>query len=340
MAFSMVYEGARGQTAEEIQQVFHFPKDDNIRRPNFASIYNDINREDRKSTINIANALWAQKDYPFLKEYFTTIEKYYGGKVTNLDFIKAPEKSRLTINNWVEKQTQNRIKDLIPPGGINPLTRLIITNAIYFKGEWAWKFDKNLTKEMDFKVSNTKTVKAEMMHMPNKNFRYVETANIQILEMCYMDNDLSMLILLPKDNNLQEIESLITLENLNGWKKGMLPKTINIVIIPKFKFKSHYYLNEHLSEIGMPTAFSSNADFSGMNGKTDLFISQVIHQASVEVNEEGTVASAVIRNELTIGMGGGGESIKFIADHPFIFLIQNRYTGNILFIGRVIDPTL
>jgi len=338
-ALAMTYEGARGKTAEEIQSVFHFPKDDKIRRPAFAKIYNEINKKDKKYKLSTANALWAQKDYQFLSDYFSLTEKYYGGKVTNLDFIKDPEGSRLTINSWVEEQTNNKIKDLIPRGEIDELTRLVLTNAIYFKGNWLKQFDKNNTREQDFRVSPGKTVKAQMMSLTGEEvrFNYTETDKLQILELPYDGNELSMLILLPKEDTLNYLEESLDAEKLSEWKNNLTEEQVK-VYLPKFKFETKYFMVDTLKKIGMPTAFSEYADFSGMTGKKDLFISQVIHQAFVEVNEEGTEAAAatavIMKREV------GGRIKIFNADHPFIFIIQEKKTGNILFLGRVDDPTI
>jgi len=335
VALAMTYEGARGQTAEEMQSVLHFPADPEVRRPAFARIYNQINKGGKKYKLSTANALWAQKDYPFLDEYFNTVEKYYGGKVTNLDFVGDPENSRITINKWVEAQTNNKIKDLIPEGVIDAATRLVLTNAIYFKGTWFKQFDKKNTVERDFKISPTNSVKVQMMHLDDKKakFNYTETKDLKILELPYSGGDLSMLILLPKDS-IEQLESELTIENLNNWTARLKEEEVSIYL-PRFKFETKYFMAKTLREMGMSSAFG-NADFSGMTGRRDLYISNVIHQAFVEVNEEGTeaaAATAVVMKEVAI------MKKLFNADHPFIFIIREKETGNILFLGRVSDPT-
>ncbi|RLJ04250.1 MAG: serpin family protein [Candidatus Aenigmatarchaeota archaeon] len=335
VALVMTYEGARGQTAEEMQSVLHFPADPEVRRPAFARIYNQINKRGKKYKLSTANALWAQKDYPFLDEYFNTVEKYYGGKVTNLDFVGDPENSRITINKWVEAQTNNKIKDLIPKGVIDAATRLVLTNAIYFKGTWFKQFDKKNTVERDFKISPTNSVKVQMMHLDDKKakFNYTETKDLKILELPYSGGDLSMLILLPKDS-IEQLESELTIENLNNWTARLKEEEVSIYL-PRFKFETKYFMAKTLREMGMSSAFG-NADFSGMTGRRDLYISNVIHQAFVEVNEEGTeaaAATAVVMKEAAM------MKKLFNADHPFIFIIREKETGNILFLGRVSDPT-
>jgi len=335
VALGMTYEGAKGETGEEIQSVFYFPEDENIRQPSFAKIYNQINKVDKKYELHTANALWAQKDYKFLEEYINTIEKYYVGKVTNVDFINATEDARVIINKWVEEQTNNKIKDLIPAGVLNTLTRLVLTNAIYFKGLWIKQFDKEETGEEDFKVSPEKTVKVDMMSITGEEFNYYETEELQILELLYEGEDLSMLIILPKENDLNSLEDSFSLEKLYELRNNLGVQKVDIYI-PKFKFETKYFMVKTLEEMGMPTAFSMDADFSGMDGTTDLFIANVIHQAFVDVNEEGTEAAAAtgVVMELKAAM-----PTVFRADHPFIFMIQERETGNILFLGRVVDPT-
>lgn len=338
-ALAMTYEGARGKTQEEIQAVFHFPIDDNARRNAFAEIYYEINKKDKDYTLSTANALWAEKDYQFLPEYFNLIDKYYGGKVTNLNFVREPEASRLTINNWVEEHTNNRIKDLISPGAISDLTRLILTNAVYFKGKWFKEFDPELTKEEDFKVTPGRSINVQMMNLSTKGLSYFENDQLQILELPYEGEDLSMVILLPKSSDLKNLEESLTTEKLSEWRKGLYEREVK-VYIPKFKFESKYFMAGDLTAMGMPTAFDPTADFSGMTGQKDLFISQVIHQAFVEVNEEGTEAAAATAVGMYLKAIAIPEDSKiFKADHPFIFIIEERKTGNILFLGRVNEPS-
>ena len=339
-ALAMTYEGARGQTADEMQSVLHFPKDDQTRRNDFAAIYAQINRKDKNYTLSTANALWAQKDYYFLPDYLDITGKYYGGNVTNLDYVKETEKSRLTINSWVENQTNNKIKDLIPQGEIDASTRLVLTNAVYFKGTWVKQFDKNNTHEQDFRVSPGTTVKAQMMSLIGEDavFNYTETDQAQILELPYAGNELSMLILLPKGDDINSLEESLSAENLAAWKNGMSEENVN-VYLPKYKFETKYSMTDTLKEMGMPTAFSGEADFSGMTGKKDLFISDVIHQAYVEVNEEGTEAAAATAVIMANTAVSPTNTKTFNADHPFVFLIQDKTTGAILFMGRVNNPT-
>jgi len=340
-ALAMTYEGAKGQTAEEMQSVFYFPEDDFVRRSGYANLYNEINKDDKKYKLSTANALWAEENFQFLDEYFNLINQYYDGKVTNLNFKQDSEGSRITINNWVEDKTNDKIKDLIPSGLITSMTRLVLTNAIYFKGDWVKQFNEDETRDKDFKVSSNNNVKVKMMQRTDDEsiFGYAENDQLQILEMPYSGEELSMLVILPKDNDIESLENSITNKKLSEWKKDLKEQRVNI-FIPRFKFETKYFMANTLSEMGMPTAFGA-ADFSGMTGKMDLAISQVIHQAFVEVNEEGTeaaAATAVIMEVTSVGPGGPSIPV-FMADHPFIFIIQQKDSGNILFIGRVTDPT-
>jgi len=306
-ALAMTYEGAKGKTAEEMKSIFHFPED-NILRPNFAAMYNSINKGNKAYQLSTGNALWVQQDYPFLQDYLTTVEKYYGGKAANLDFIKETEKSRQTINSFIEEQTNNKIKDLIPEEVLSPLTRLVLTNAIYFKGTWEWEFDKGDTRNQDFKITPENIVQVPMMFMePDKAMlNYADLEKLQILELPYKGDEISMLILLPKqgedydfetgevitsDYTLEDIE--LNSEKLKELKSQMKETKLDSIYLPKFEFDTKYFMADTLSKMGMPTAFNpSSADFSEMDGTRNLFISAVIHQAYVKVDEEGTEAAA------------------------------------------------
>ena len=335
-ALAMTYEGAKGKTAEEMQAVLHLPNDKEKIHSSFLKINNEINKANKEYNLSVANSLWAQKEYPFEKNYFDVVNTYYSGKVTNLDFKKDTENSRITINNWVESKTNNKIKEILSPGILTPDTKLVLTNAIYFKANWSNQFFEDNTKESQFKLNNGNTVKANIMHQAS-HFNYSETNNLQILEMDYIGNDISMLVILPKGNNLDQVEKEFSQEKLNEWKNNMQPMEVALSL-PKFKFEETYQMKDDLAQMGMPTAFTSDANFSGISSTNQLSISQVIHKTFIDVTESGTeaaAATAVVM--LTTGMP---ERPKiFNADHPFIFIIQEKKTGNILFIGRLNDPT-
>lgn len=333
-ALAIVWEGARGKTEAEMREVLHIPP---AQAPgaDFASIYNSLNRTEAGYELHTGNALWLQRDFPFLEDYLKTVQRYYAAKVANLDFVRETEKSRQIINRFIAEQTREKIKELLARGSLNKLTRLVITNAIYFKGLWKRKFDKKRTREMDFRVSSARTVKAQMMFMRSARFRYADLSTLQILELPYRDGTLSMLVLLPGEG-LAELESSLTLATLSRWKSRMKETVLDAVYLPKFELRTKYDLSRHLVNMGMATAFGARADFSGMTDRKGLFINFVIHQAYAKVDEEGTEATGAT------AVGIGVTSLRarkiFRADHPFIFLIEHRETGTILFIGRLVNP--
>ncbi|MCX6724448.1 MAG: serpin family protein [Candidatus Staskawiczbacteria bacterium] len=338
-AMSMVYEGAKGDTSSQIASVFHLP-DVKVLESSSAKIYNEINKAGKSYSLNTANALWAQKDYSFLPAYLQTVDKYYGGKLTNLDFVNNTENSRTTINKYIEDKTNNKIKDLIPQGAVDSYTRLVLTNAIYFKGNWQKQFAKADTRQEDFNVSSGKIVKADMMRLTGEDtrFKYTENDDVQVLNLPYQGNDLSMTLILPKaGKTVKDAEKYLSDQKLSGLKTDLQNTRIDIYI-PKFKLETKYFMKNDMSDMGMPSAFSDAADFSGMTGSKDLKIGDVIHQAFVQVDEEGTEAAAATAVVMTLNSAMPGTVKTFRADHPFLFVIQQNSTGNILFLGRLDNP--
>lgn len=343
-ALAITYEGARGKTADEIQSVFYFPENVSERREGYRHLNAVVNSGDSGYTLHAANALWAERTYPFLPEYVSASERFYGAKTTNLDFIGHPENSRETINRWVEGKTGDRIKDLVPAGVIDPLTRLVITNAIYFKGDWVKQFDKNKTADADFSTASGKTVTVPMMERTDEDaiYLYMENSDLQMLSMPYEHTSgrgLSMVVLLPRADSLAQVESLLNSDSLSFLEQSATSRRVK-VFLPKFTLGTKYSLPATLKAMGMQTAFSGNADFSGMDGTKNLFISDVIHQAFVDVNEEGTEAAAATAVVIRLKAAPANpEPVPvFRADHPFIFLIQDNETGAILFMGRIVNP--
>ncbi len=342
-ALAITYEGARGATADEIHRVLHLPVSDTRRREGFFRIDAGLNNGDENYTLRTANALWAEKAYPFLPEYIDIAERWYGANTTNLDFAKNPEGSRATINRWVEEKTEEKIRDLLPVGSISPATRLVITNAIYFKGTWSMQFDANKTKDEEFRTGQNRTVTVPMMQRTDEDakYRYAETATLQALEMPYAHGngtELSMLVLLPKEGNLTAAEKVLNVEEIAALQDSMARKRVK-VFFPKFGLDTEYFLSKPLAAMGMPTAFSPGADFSGMDGTKNLLISDVVHKAFVDVNEEGTEAAAATGVIMNVSAAPpGGDIPVFRADHPFIFFITEKDSGTILFAGRVINP--
>ena len=338
-ALSMAYEGARENTVVQMKDILNILQNDSVTESSFGRLYNLLNQNKEGYTINTANAFWANVDYKFLDEYINLLKSYYIAEANELDFSKNVEAAE-TINTWIEEQTKDKIKDMIKPEMLSDLTKLVLTNAIYFKGLWEKQFDPKNTFEADFKTNTLQTVKVNMMNYngKDKKFNYTETEDLKILELDYQGSDLSMIIILPKENNITLAEKQISAVNLVDWKNNLVEKEIDILQIPKFKLETEYNLNDILSDMGMTDAFSPGvADFSGMDGTNDLFISKVLHKAFIEVNEEGTEAAAA--TAIIIGTTAILEPTTFIANHPFIFLIQQKETGAVLFMGKVMDPS-
>jgi serpin B len=338
-ALAMTYAGARGQTEKEMAKVLHFSLKQEPLHSSFSKLQSYLNAIQNKGHIklSIANSLWAQKGYYFLDTFLELNKKYYGAGLNFVDFATNTEAARKTINLWVEDKTQKKIKELIKPSMINPLTTLVLCNAIYFKGDWLSKFDEKRTVDADFYISPNKTIKVPMMNQKSK-FKFKDFNDFSAIELPYEGNDLSMIIFLPKEiDGLRELEKKLTNDNVRIWidKLSNSYKSKILVSLPKFKTTSEFELANVLIKMGMPHAFR-DADFSGMTGKKDLFISKVIHKAFVNVNEEGTEAAAATA---VVALRGISKTLLFRADHPFVFLIRENKTGSILFLGRIIDPT-
>lgn len=338
-ALAMTYAGARKNTEKQMATVLNFSLDQKRLHPAFARLEAQLNAVQEKKGIelSVANALWAQKDYVFLREFLDLTEKNYGAVLNHVDFKKAHEAARRKINAWVEQKTKDKIKDLIKPGVLDALTRLVLTNAIYFKGKWASQFKKSHTKEGPFWLAPGKSVDAPMMTQ-KQDFRYMENDSVQMLELAYVGKDLSMIVLLPKKVcGLAQLESALSMENLNTWMDGLREREV-LVFLPKFKVTSQFSLSKTLSLMGMPDAFGPTADFSGMDGTKMLYISAVIHKAFVDVSEEGTEAAAATAVAMALKSTAVLAPV-FCADHPFMFVIYHNPSGTILFLGRIVDPT-
>jgi len=336
VALAMTYEGARGDTAEQMKDVLGFEQNDEISLCSFGRIYNLLNI-DAEYTLNTANALWTEKDYPFLEEYLSFIDNYYMGKATDVDFTN-PKNAADIINKWVEENTGGKIEDMLSSDDISPGTVLILSNAIYFKGSWLTQFNVEDTKDRDFEMTPNNKIQVPTMVLKDSKelFNYTETEDLQILELPYKGDAVSMIIFLPKENDITSVNQKFTSENLATWMDSMYPTVVDIYL-PKFTFKTDYNLKNMLIDIGLDIAFSSNADFSGMNGYGGLFIEKVLHKAFVEINEEGTEAAAATTVHVMESAMPEPSEI-FNADHPFTFLIQHKETGTILFMGSVSNP--
>jgi len=341
IALAMTYAGARGETAAQMAQTLHFTLPPDKLHPAMGALLSDLNAAHTGYQLRVANALWAQRGYTFLDSFLDLMKSDYGANFNQLDFEGATEAARSAINQWVELKTEDKIKDLIPSGVLDRETRLVLANAMYFKGNWETQFDKTQTKEEDFHVSASQAVKAPLMHREG-GFNYFSGSTFQVLEIPYKSRDLSMIVLLPNAiDGLPALEESMTSASMKQWL-GQLRQVPKVVLaLPRFKMTRQFSLASTLAAMGMPKAFDRHPqDFTGMTAKPELYISDVVHKAFVEVNEEGTEAAAAtgVIVSRALAVQRPLPPIVFRADHPFVFLIRDNRSGGILFMGRVNDP--
>ena len=345
-ALAMTYAGARGRTASQMAKTLSLPADkagstwpQERVHPEYARLLEALRPGDKGYQLHVANALWGQKGYPWLREFLAATSGNYGAGLRQVNFTTDAEGARKRINQWVEDQTKEKIKDLIASGVLNTMTRLVLTNAIYFKGKWVSPFEKRATHMAPFKLSPGKTKTVPMMHQRAK-LGYCQDAGVQVLSMPYAGDDLAMMVVLPKKvDGLAGVERTLTAAKLEKWSRQARKQQVK-VYLPKFKLTCEFRLADVLKALGMTDAFSPGAaDFSGMNGKRDLFISAVIHKAFVDVNEEGTEAAAATAVVVQLTSAGPIKRVPvFRADHPFMFVIRHVETGAVLFMGRIRSP--
>lgn len=338
-ALAMTSAGARGDTEKQIAATLHFDLPPDRLHAAYGTLGEILNAANKNYRLSMANRLWAAKGHPFRPEFLALTRDRYGAELAPLDFARA-EEARRTINAWVEQQTNDRIKELVPPGVLDAMTRLVLTNAIFFKGNWADEFQKSATRDAPFRLAGGGEVRVPLMHQTD-NFAYGETDGVQLLELPYAGGDLAMLVLLPREAGPASLEAKLSAKAVEEWSSGMRGRKVDLYL-PRFKTTAEFRLGRTLSAMGMPLAFSDAADFSGMSSAEDLKISEVIHKAFVEVNEQGTeaaAATAVVIAPTAARPVPEEPPVLFRADHPFLFLIRDRRTETILFVGRVAEPT-
>jgi len=342
-ALAMTFAGAQSETAAEMSRTLHFTSGQGQLHAAMGVLLRDRNAAHDGYQLKEADALWVQTGYSLLPEFLKVTTDNYEGGLNQVDFKGATEASRHTINTWVAQHTENKIRELLQPERVTSDTRLVLTNAIYFKGAWDKQFDKGNTRSEDFWLSAVRTVKAPLMHM-KEGFKYFDGGSFQALDIPYRKKNLSMIVLLPKKvYGLSAFEQSLTPANMQQWLGRLRPAPKIVVTMPKFKMETELSLKDTLISMGMKEAFDvKTADFSGlashetMQRDGNLSIGAVIHKAYVDVNEEGTeAASATAVSQLP----GSSTSIIFNADHPFMFLIRDNRSGSILFIGRVTNPS-
>lgn len=338
-ALAMVYGGARGPTEKQMAKTLHF----NLKQKNLHEAFYKTRmklNDTRMFELIESNALWLQQDHSFTKNYTELIATNYGGGLNRVDFKRAPEAAGKKINSWVQKKTNNRISDLIQADTLQPDTRLVLTNAIYFKGKWHRPFEKEDTKDAIFWRTRKNKIKVPFMFQHDR-FKYMENENLKAVILPYSGDDISMIIILSKKiDGIDDVERLFNAKVFRSWEPLFHRAEVK-VYLPKFRISYEALLAKTLISMGMTNAFEKTADFSGLDGTKTLFLDDIIHKSFIDVNEEGTEAtsaSAAGKILTSYETPLKGRPKEFRADHPFIFLIQDSNSGNILFMGRVKQP--
>jgi serpin B len=334
-ALAMTYAGARGETEQQMAEVLHFMLPQERLHSAFNALDLALASEGNDNfRLDIANALWGQVGYYFRSDFLDRLAANYGAGMWLVDFIEDAELARIRINDWVSAHTENKIENLLPPESVNSLTRLVLTNAIYFHASWLFPFWT--TRESTFTLLDNSRVTTQMMS-EEEELRYAEGEGYQAVELPYIDGDASMLIILPTLDKFNEFETTLNAERVSEIVENLVYMHV-FIEMPKFEFAKSLDLVQILQEMGMPAAFEFlGADFSGIDNTHDLFITNVLHKAFISVDEQGTEATAATAINASLGVPPSLTEISI--DHPFIFMIRNNSTGAILFLGRVLDPT-
>ena len=331
-AMAMLYAAAEGETKQQIQKTFHYPVPA-ILNPNSAALYNQFNKPNPNYDLSTVNDLWMRQGLSPNQSYLDTVKRYYGGKVTNLDFASRPEPSRQIINKTIANHTKQMIPELLAKDSIKADTAAVLTNAVYFKSEWAQPLGLRGSTQPFYNLNGTTTDTNFMYSI--ENFDYMEDEQVQVVELPYKGDELSMLVVLPKSKEAAAMQKLIanlSTAQINKWTERLENKEI-FLNMPKFKLEQSYKMESILTEMGMPIAFSNKADFSLFNDKLPLAVDSVIHKAVVEVDEKGTVAAAA--TSIVVRVVSASYNAELTADHPFMFMIKDNKTDAILFLGQV-----
>ena len=344
LALAMTYAGAKNRTEQQMANALSFTLGQDKLHPAFNALDLELTSrgEGAEGTdgegfrLNIANSIWGQEGYSFLSGFLDTLAENYGAGLRLLNFATAPEESRVTINDWVSDETEGKIEDLLPQGSISSLTRLVLTNAIYFNAAWDFPFNESATRPGAFHLLDGSEVTTDMMSQV-KHFRYAEGRDYQVVELPYDGQELSMVLFIPKSGWFNAFESSLTENKVDNILAGLSSANVSLTM-PKFTFEFSLGLNEVLARMGMSDAFNPTAaDFSGMDGSRDLFISDVFHKAFIAVDEKGTEAAAA--TAVVVGATAMPDPpVEVTADRPFIFIIRDLETKTILFMGRVLNP--
>jgi len=342
LALAMTHAGARGNTERQMADALHFQ----LAQERLHGAFNALDQalasrgqeveKDQRFQLNVANALWGQQDFAFLAAFLDTLAENYSAGMRLVDYQSAPEAARQTINEWVEQQTKSRIQNLLPAGSITPLTRLVLSNAIYFNAAWMHPFEESATKDGDFYLLDGETVTVPMMRQ-SERLGYYEGEGYQAVELPYIGGEMSMVILLPDASTFDAFALGMDAEQLREIVERIASQQV-MLTMPRFEYDSGFELKKALMSLGMVEPFSMAADFSGMTGKPELFIDDVYHKAFVAVDEEGTEAAAATAVVMQL-TAAPAMSVEVTVDRPFMFLIRDIETGAVLFLGHVVNPT-
>ena len=337
-AMAMLYVAAEGETKAQIQKTFYYPSMD-ILNPNSAALYNQFNKPNPDYKLATVNDLWMQQGLTPTKSYMDTVQRYYSGQVTTLDFESNPNPSRLIINKKIAQNTNQLIPELLPAGSIEPITVAVLTNAVYFKGDWKMPFEANSTYEQPFYPLTGEPSDVKMMNM-QADFGYSEDKQVQVVQQPYKGDHLSMLVVLPKSKDKAAMQQLVhdlSADKIKQWNKDLVTQEVNISL-PKFKLAERYDMKGLLSNMGMPSAFKDKAKFKLFDEPLAIKVDDVYHQAVVMVDEKGTEAAAATAIVAVEASAPISQPVEFKADHPFIFMIKDNKTDAILFLGQVNKP--
>ena len=335
-AMAMLYAAAEGETKAQIQKTFHYPTPTTL-NPNSAALYNQFNKPNPDYKLATVNDLWMQQGLTPTKSYIDTVQRYYSGQVTALDFEGSPDPARQTINKKIAEKTKQMIPELLPKGSIKSDTAVVLTNAIYFKGDWTMPFTAERTSAQPFYNAIGRASTVQMMQQQSY-FSYYEDKHIQVVQLPYKGDDLSMLVVLPKFNHklaMQQLTKSLSATKIKQWRSGLVRQEVDLQL-PKFKLDARYQMKTLLADMGMPKAFNNGAEFNLYADGTPIKLDEVYHQAVVTVDEKGTEAAAAAG---AVGMYVGmSYPVEFKADHPFMFMIKDNKTDAILFLGQVNKP--
>ena len=347
LALSMALAGAESSTEQGMLEALQLSLPEEAIHPAFNALLQAIEKsqeqtqedmDGRNFQLNIANSIWGQADYSFKQPFIDSLAKHYGAGIYTVDYMQNPEGARLAINDWVAEETEQKITDLIPAGAIDPLTRLVLANAIYFNASWLYPFMDNATAEAPFFTLDGSEITVDMMKLYGERLSYLRGENYQAVNLPYLSNDFVMTVLVPDEGDFAEFEASLDLEDLMDIISGMASARVDLEM-PKFDFESDVNANDPLIALGMADAFSpERADFSGITEEEQLMISDVLHKATITVDEEGTEAAAATAVIIGVTSAMPEDPISLVIDRPFLFLIRHQPTNTILFLGRVVNP--